>query len=153
MYKRTITYEDYDGKTRTEDFLFYLTKAEIIKWLTTSGDYTLDKVLMKLTKEQNGQEIMKVFEDLIKMSYGEKSIDGRRFSKSPEILANFVETEAYSILFTELCSDAEKAAAFVNAVIPKDLAAAVAELEKKYPNGIPAELNDYAPSSILMPAT
>ena len=30
MLKKTITYKDYNGVERTEDFMFNLTKAEIL---------------------------------------------------------------------------------------------------------------------------
>ena len=125
MLKRTITYTDYNGESRTEDFYFNLNKAEIIEWLTTSSNYTLDVVVEKLIKTRNAKEIVNIFKDLIYRSYGEKSLDGRRFIKSKEVKDNFTETEAYAILFTELVSDAAKAADFFNAIIPADLAAEV----------------------------
>lgn len=143
MYKKTITFDDYNGEKITEDFYFNLNKAEVIKWLTTSGSYTLDKVLERLSKERNGKKIMEIFEDLIKMSYGEKSLDGRKFEKNEEIWNNFYQTEAYSVLFTELVTDAQKAADFVNKIIPKDLADEVEKIIKENPAGIPAEMKDY----------
>lgn len=145
MLKRTISYIDYDGHKLTEDFYFNLSKAEIIKWLTTTGDYTMDAVIKRLSEKRNGKEIMEIFENLIYLSYGEKSLDGRRFDKSEEVKRNFMETEAYSILFTELVTDGAKAAAFINAVIPNDLASEVEKIMKENPEGIPAEIKDYVP--------
>lgn len=147
MLKRTITYEDYDGNQRTEDFYFNLSQAEIIKWLTTSGDYTLDKVLDKLAKERNGREIMRMFEELIVMSYGKKSLDGKRFDKSKEVKDEFLETEAYSVLFTEIVTDAKKAGEFINGIIPKKLAEDVLKIMKENPEGIPDEVKDYLPKA------
>lgn len=143
MYKRTIEFEDFDGNKRKEDFYFHLTKAEVIKWLTTSGDYTLDKVLERLWAERNGKRIMEIFEDLLRKSYGRKSLDGRKFEKSEEIWSDFSQTEAYSVLFTELVTDAKKAAMFVNSVIPKDLADDVAKIVQENPDAIPGHLRDY----------
>lgn len=143
MYKRSITFVDYDGVERTEDHYFHLNKAEIIKWLTTSGDYTLDKLLVRLSNERNGKKIMEIFEDLIHRSYGRKSLDGRKFEKSEEIWDDFYHTEAYSVLFTELVTDAKKASEFVNKIIPKDLSVEIAKVIKENPDGIPAELKDY----------
>lgn len=147
MLKRTIQFTDFDGNVRTEDHYFNLNKAEIIKWLTTSGDYTLDKLLDRLSKERNGKKIMEIFEDLIHMSYGRKSLDGRKFEKTDEIWNDFYQTDAYSILFTELVTDAKKAASFVNQIIPKDLASEVEKIMKENPNGIPDELKEYAIAS------
>lgn len=149
MLKRSIEFEDYDGTKRKEDHYFNLNKAEVIKWLTTSGDYTLDKVLERLSTERNGKKIMEIFEDLIRLSYGKKSLDGRKFEKTEEIWNDFYQTEAYSILFTELVTDARKAADFVNKIIPKDLADEVEKIIKEYPEGIPDTLKDYTGPAVV----
>lgn len=150
MLKRTIDFEDYDGNKRSEDHYFNLNKSEVIKWLTTSGDYTLDKVLERLSTERNGKKIMEIFESLIKLSYGKKSVDGRKFEKNEEIWNDFYQTEAYSILFTELVTDAKKAADFVNKIIPKDLADEVEKIIKDHPEGIPDALKDYTSGIITL---
>lgn len=147
MFKKTITFEDYNGNQRTEDHYFNLNKSEVIKWLTTSGDYTLDKVLERLSTERNGKKIIEIFENLIKLSYGRKSLDGRKFEKNEEVWNDFYQTEAYSALFTELVTDAKKASDFVNKIIPKDLADEVDKIIKDHPEGIPSELKDYVGGS------
>lgn len=57
-------------------------------------------------------------------SYGEKSPDGKRFVKSEELSTAFSQTEAYSQLYMELATDADKAAEFINGVIPNKKPAA-----------------------------
>lgn len=151
MYKKTITFENYEGEKLTEDFYFNLNQAELIKWLTTSGDYTLDKVLERLSKERNGKKIMEIFEDLIHLSYGRKSLDSRKFEKTEEIWNDFYQTEAYSVLFTELVTDAKKAADFVNKIIPRDLANEVEKIIRDNPDGIPDALKDYTGPTELPP--
>lgn len=143
MIKKTITFEDYAGNKREEEHFFHLNKAEVVKWLTTSGDYTLDKLLDKIVKERNGKQIMEIFDDLLHRSYGKISLDGRRFEKSEEIWKDFSESEAYSTLFMEIVTDAKKAADFVNGIIPKDMANEIEKIMKENPDGIPAELKDY----------
>lgn len=142
MLKRTIEYEDYDGNIRKEDFYFNLNKAEVIKWITTTGDYTLDKVLNRLSTERNGKKIMDIFEGLIHLSYGRKSLDGRKFEKSDEIWNDFYQTEAYSALFTELVTDAKKAAEFVNQIIPQSLSNEVEKIIKEHPEQIPEQFRN-----------
>lgn len=137
MLRKTIEFEDYDGNMRKEDHYFNLNKAEVIKWLTTTGDYTLDKVLDRLSTERNGKKIMEIFEGLIHLSYGKKSLDGRKFEKTDEIWNDFYQTEAYSVLFTELVTDARKAAEFVNQIIPKSLSSEVEKIIKENPNILP----------------
>jgi hypothetical protein len=143
MLERTITYIDYEGNERTETHYFNLNKSETIKWLTTTGEYTLDKVLMRLSEEKNGRKIMEIIEDLIHRSYGRKSLDGRKFEKSEEIWLDFFQTEAYSEFFSEIVTDAKKAAAFVNGIIPKDVAEAVSKQLSENKDSLPDELKDY----------
>ena len=108
MYVRKIQYTDFHGNKREDEFYFNLNKAEVIKWLTTTGDYTLDKVLQKVAKERNGKQIIEIFEDMLKMSYGKPSLDGIKFEKSDEIWDDFYRSDAYSELFTELVTVLQK---------------------------------------------
>lgn len=117
MLKKTITYTDYDGNERTEDFYFNLTKAEVAE-MEMSYTGGMVKMLEKIVAEQDSKRIIEIFKDLILMSYGEKSPDGKRFVKSQEIRDSFSQTEAYSDLFMELATDAEAASAFVNGILP-----------------------------------
>lgn len=117
MLKKTITYTDYNGVERTEDFYFNLTKSELVEMeLSTEGG--LMSKLERLSGDPDGVEIMKIFKDIILKSYGEKSSDGKRFIKSEEISEAFSQTEAYNTLFMELVTDAEKAAEFAEDIIP-----------------------------------
>jgi len=117
MLKKTMTYTDYNGVTRTEDFYFNLSKAEVSE-MELSVDGGMTEQLQKIVAAQDAKEIIRVFKDLILRSYGEKSPDGRRFIKNQELREAFSQTEAYSDLFTELATNAESAAAFVNGIIP-----------------------------------
>ena len=118
MFKKTITYEDYNGVKRTEDFHFHFSKAEIIEMqLSTAGG--LDATIKRIVAANNEPEIIRYFKDLVLKAYGEKSADGRM--KSPEISRAFAETEAYSVLFMELATDAKAAAEFVNGLLPADV--------------------------------
>lgn len=121
MLKKTITYTDYNGSELTEDFYFNLSKAEIMEMeMGTAGG--LAEMITKIVAAQDAPAIIKVFKDLILRAYGEKSADGKRFIKSNELSTAFSQTEAYSQLFMELATDAEAAAAFVNGIIPADMA-------------------------------
>ena len=118
MLKKTITYIDYDGDSRTEDFYFNMSKAELMEMeMGTSGG--IEKMLEKIVAERDGKRIVEMFKDIIVRSYGEKTLDGRRFVKSKELADAFTQTEAYSNLFMELATDAEAAAAFFNGIIPQ----------------------------------
>lgn len=120
MIKKTITYTDYNDVQRTEDFYFNLTKAELMEMeLATSGG--LAEMIQNIVNAKDQPAIIKVFKDLLLKAYGVKSPDGKRFMKSPELTAAFVETEAYSELFMELATNSEAAAAFVNGIVPANM--------------------------------
>lgn len=120
MLKKTITYTDYNGVERTEDFYFNLTKAEIVEMqLTTIGG--LDEMIQKIIDTKDQSAIITMFKDIVLRAYGVKSPDGKRFIKNDEVRDEFLQSEAYSIIFMELATDAEKAAAFVNGIVPADL--------------------------------
>lgn len=145
MYKKTITYEDFNGNERTEDFYFHLNKAEVMNWLMTDGDYTLDKLLMRLSAEHDAKKIMEIFEDLLHKSYGRVSLDGRRFEKNEDLWFEFKETEAYSQFYMELVGDGEAAAKFINGIVPADMAKELEKVLEGNADGIPDELRDYIP--------
>ena len=121
MYKKTITYTDYNGHERTEEFLFNLTEAEIAE-MEMSKKGGLTNTLQRLIRTEDAPEIAKIFKDLILKSYGEKSDDGRRFIKTKEKADEFSQTEAYSKLYMELAFDDKAAAEFINNIIPKSMA-------------------------------
>lgn len=135
MVKKTVTYTDYNGVERTEDFYFNLTEAEASE-MELSVEGGLSNMLDGIIKAKNVPAVVKIFKDLLLRSYGEKSADGRRFIKSAELSTAFSQTEAYSILFMELGSDPEKAADFFNAIIPQSLRAKTDTEIKKLPENV-----------------
>ncbi len=117
MLKKTITYTDYNGSERTEDFYFNLTKAEIMEMeMSTSGGLT--EMINRIVAAQDAPAIIDVFKKLILKAYGVKSPDGKRFVKSEELSTEFSQTEAYSELFMELATNADEASKFVNGIVP-----------------------------------
>lgn len=118
MLKKIITYTDYDGLERTEEFRFNLTKAELVDMeLTTAG--TFSETMKRIIAEKDIIRIAKLFKELLLKSYGVKSDDGKRFVKSQELSEAFSQTEAYSDLYIELLSNPEEAAKFFAEVAPK----------------------------------
>ena len=118
MLKETITYFDFDGNERTENFYFNLTKAECMEMeLGTTGG--LENMITRIIEAKDRAQIVETFKNIILKAYGEKSADGKHFFKSPEISAKFAATEAYSDLFMKLASNADEATRFVNGIIPQ----------------------------------
>lgn len=122
MIKKTVTYTDYNGVERTEDYWFHLKKNEIMEMeMGTTGG--MAEMIQRIVNAKDAPAIIKIFKDLVLRAYGQKSADGRRFIKSDALREEFEQTEAYSIIFMELATDADAAAAFVNGIMPSDIAA------------------------------
>lgn len=119
MLKKTITYVDYNDNKITEDFYFNLSKSELAEMeMSKAGGFA--DLLKKVINTQDMPALAKIFKEFILKAYGEKSDDGRRFIKSPELSKAFSETPAYDELYVELMSDEDKAAEFFMAIIPSE---------------------------------
>lgn len=117
MYSKTITYEDFNGVTRTEKFYFNLTQAELTEMeLGTTGGYS--EYIQRIVAAQDQPTIIRVFKELILKAYGVRSDDGRRFIKSKELSEEFSQTQAYSDMYMEFATDDKAAAEFVNGILP-----------------------------------
>lgn len=120
MLKKTINYVDYDGNARQEDFYFNLSKAELAEMeLSTEGG--LETVLNNIINARDIPKITAMFKKLILSSYGQKSLDGKRFVKDKTLTEEFTQTEAYSELFMDLISDEQHAVEFVRGILPVDI--------------------------------
>lgn len=120
MFKKTVTYTDFNDVERTEDFYFNLTKAEVLEMqLGTAGGFS--EMIQRIIDAKDTPQLIKVFKNLVLKAYGEKSLDGKRFIKSPEIAEAFAQTNAYSEIFMELATNDKEASAFVNGITPKGL--------------------------------
>ena len=124
MLKKTVTYIDYNSTERTEDLYFNISKAELAEMeLGVTGGFS--EMMKKIVAAQDIPAIVKIVKDLLLKSYGEKSSDGRRFIKSPELSEAFSQTEAYTEVFLEVMASAENMAAFVNGIIPSDISRSI----------------------------
>ena len=132
MLKKTMTYTDYNGVERTEDFYFNLSKAELMEMeLTTDGGYS--NMVERIVNSKDFKSVVEVFKELLLKSYGVKSDDGKRFVKSSELSAEFEQSPAYSDLFMQLSTDSDAAADFIKGLIPADLSSEVAKVMKDNP--------------------
>ena len=120
MLKRTISYEDFDGNPAEDIFYFNLTEAELIE-MEASYDGGFAASMQRIVAQNDQQKLVSEFKKLVLMAYGERSADGKRFVKSDELAKDFSQHAAYSKLFMELATDADKAAEFINGIVPKSI--------------------------------
>lgn len=121
MIKETITYTDYNGVERTEDFYFNQTKTELLR-MEQDKNGSFSGVLEKFIKAKDQADLFDAIEKFIYKSYGEKSVDGRQFKKSPELSDAFFQSPAYEVLFDKLNADSDYAYNFIMGIVPAELA-------------------------------
>jgi hypothetical protein len=128
MLKKTITYSDLDGNPVVEDFYFNLSKAEIAE-MELSKRGGLSAYLQELVDAQDGGQIISAFKEILTKSLGRRSEDGKRFVKNQQIIDDFLQSDAYSVLFMELISGDNAGADFVAAIVPQDMAKELTKVE------------------------
>lgn len=132
MIKETITYTDYDDVERTEDFWFHLSKTELME-MNFSEEGGLEKTINKIAQTNDIRKVIGILKDIILRSYGEKSLDGKRFIKVVDghrLADDFAQSPAFDELFVKLASDENATVEFINNVIPRNLAAEIEANQK-----------------------
>lgn len=139
MLKRDITFDDFNGDKVTETHYFNLTKVELVE-LETKYAGGLEKNIMSIAEAKDARVLFKEFKDIILMSYGQKSPDGKLFKKSDELKEEFAQTAAFDALMMEILGNEEAAAKFIAGVMPADLAEAVAKDKKSLQDAVAEKL-------------
>lgn len=129
MFKKTITYRDFNDQEVKEEVYFNLTKAEIMEMQLEENGGFAEKI-QRVIDAKDVPSIIKIFKELILKSYGVKSDDGKRFIKSDKLREEFSQTVVYSELFMEFATNADSASAFVNGIIPADQLKAIQQNTK-----------------------
>lgn len=131
MLKKTITYTDFNGEERTEDFYFNLSKSELTELELGIKD-GMSGLIKQIVATEDVSGIAQIFKRIITLSYGERSADGKHFYKTdPEGYAlsrNLLSSPVFDHIFMGLFTDALSVANFIKAVMPDDL---VAEIDAK----------------------
>ena len=116
MIKKIIKYTDYNGQQRKETAYFNLNKLEILK-LTAKLGMNIDDYTKKLAESEDMPKMLQFIEDIILMSYGEKSEDGRTFEKSKEKTAKFENSNAFAELFEQLLTNPQQTEQFASGIV------------------------------------
>lgn len=120
MLKKEITFENFEGEQETETHYFHLNKIELIE-LEIKGNQSFQDRLKKIIDSEDIESIFREFKEIILMSYGKRSEDGKRFLKSDEFAKEFEQSPAFESLIMEMIEDPNGASAFVNAIVPASM--------------------------------
>lgn len=127
MIKMNVSAETFDGDMVTETLWFHMNKVDLIELQQSEpGGFTdtLQAFMSRKAEDWTMADKFKLFDffrTMVDKAYGERSSDGKRFRKSPEILANFKDSIFYDEFVLSLLEDEEKSIKFFNGVMPKAL--------------------------------
>ena len=127
MIKMNVSAETFDGDMVTETLWFHLNKVDLIELQQSEpGGFTdtLQAFMSRKPEDWTMADKFKLFDffrTMVDKAYGERSSDGKRFRKSPEILADFKDSIFYDEFVLSLLEDEEKSIKFFNGVMPKSL--------------------------------
>lgn len=132
MLKQTIKYEDFDENVVEETLYFNLSRIELADNLDMRDD--LQNIERKFKgetrqlKPEEIKEILDVIKRLIKISYGVRSEDGKRFIKNDQVWEEFTQSAAYDAFLMDLFERPERANDFMIGLVPKQMRADVEKL-------------------------
>lgn len=116
MFKKQITYTDFNGTERKEDYYFHMSVPEATRLEAKLGGMPMDIYAQTLSADKDADKMVAFIENIILSSYGKKSDDGKSFLKTPAVRTEFEYSQAYAELFEELLTHPETAAKFASGV-------------------------------------
>ena len=116
MIKKTISYVDFNGTQRNDDYYFHLSVPEATRFAARFGEQGWEAGIKKIVESGDLTEVLDLFEDIILTSYGQKSPDGRTFVKNKEMREDFSNSEAYAQLFEELVTSGDAMTQFAKGI-------------------------------------
>lgn len=119
MLKKKITYTDYNGMERNDNFYFNMTEREVVMLLAQLGVDDLKEYTNKLVESGDSKAMFSFIDNIILSSIGAKSEDGKRFVKNKLIRDDFEQSEAYNVLFMDFLQNPSTASSFASAIVAK----------------------------------
>lgn len=120
MFKRTITYTDYNGNlVENEEMYFNITKIEMAELADVidpvSGD--IEGTLNSYVESNNVFKIITTMSKIILAAYGKKNTNGRKFDKDDAITKDFKNSIAFAAYVEFMMSNPDESMAFVKAAM------------------------------------
>lgn len=132
MLKKTITYEDYNGDTVTDDFYFNLTKVECMELEYSFGaNNTLSNTITTLVESEDVGALIAAIKKILLMSYGIKTPDGKRFIKNDSVREEFEQSPAFEKIYWDLVTNQDEAASFISGIVPQNVRDSLGEDPKQ----------------------
>lgn len=141
MYQLPITYKDMNDDEITEVFCFNMSTPELVKFEDSKKSVGgMKNLVRRFIENGDAMGFVGFVEELVKASYGVKSEDNKRFIKSPELTEEFMQSNAYEVLYLNLLQDETAADKFIASIMPTKVRDAYSEAKEK---------GDVSPENVL----
>ena len=160
MLKQQIAYVDFDDNQAIETLYFNLTKSELTENLHLRDELeAIQEMINEEKRSLESQEIVRIIElvkTFMRLSYGVRSADGKRFVKTAEQWVEFTQTAAYDAFLFSLFEEPNKAVTFMSGILPLDLrerakTAAEASIKSAVATSTPKEPETVGPTVTTAP--
>ena len=141
MFKKTITFKDFNDVEQSQDFYFHLSKAELLE-MAADNNVMMTRI-QRIIDANDGKAILNEFRELIRMACGLRSEDGSRFLKTPEAQSVLMDSPAFDELLMELATNAEASIAFLQMLIPEQMQKDMAKQMAKRDNSEKSEVDPF----------
>lgn len=135
MIKKTVVYENLDGKTESEVVYLNINMIELTE-LEFVAEKSISDILKDIGETPSMADALKTFKMFLRFAYGVKSPDSKKLLKSDSIWESFENSEPYSALLWEMLNDAPKAVDVIMGILPQkkieELIEKDPESKKKY---------------------
>ena len=125
MLKFGVSYTGFDDVQHDEELYFNISKTELADNIDLKDEFeALEETFTGPTRDLTPAEVKQILDlvkRFIKIGYGERSEDGRRFHKSEESFNDFVDRGAHDEFVWSLFKNSDNAVEFLLGVLPKDL--------------------------------
>lgn len=128
MFKKTITFTDFNGHTQTKDFYFHLSKPQLLRMAAEEGENSATARFQRIIESKDRRQILQIMEEFVSMACGMRSEDGSQFLQTEEAKNNLLQSPAYEEFLVELCTSATAAVEFFQELMPNKL---LEELQKR----------------------
>lgn len=149
MVKKTLTYNDFEGKEVTKDFYFNISKMEF-RELDRKIPGGLERMIDQIRVEKDENRMLDLMSTLILAAYGEKAEDGRFVKEDAwgrKLSSFFKISEAWDVLFLNLLQNEQELNEFLTGIVPKDVAEGAKEQIEKEKANLEQGLGNLTPLS------
>jgi hypothetical protein len=126
--KKSIRFEDLDGKPVEEEWYFSLSEADAAD-MDLAHHENLEEYLSEMLKNKDSKGWISVLKEMLFASVGKR--EGSLLVKDESVIRQFKYGGAYKQLFAELIEMDDAGAEFFNSILPAHIQQRVAEEQSK----------------------